>query len=756
MLTKKLFRTAWKYKAQFISMIIMVALGIGVFTGFNMEWYSLKVDTESFFDETNYADYRIFNESGFSADDLSAILKIDGVDAADRVLSVNVDIKDSSNSLALFVPENYTVSTLFITSGAEYDSNASGFWISDKYAQANGLSIGDDLTFTYLGKIVSGKILGLAKSGEFAVCVADENQLMPDFDKFGFAYATPKMLRNALGFEFYPQINICSDLSKAQLEDAIQDALGTTTLVVPKSEHTSYAGVQSEVEEGQTMGNILPVLFLAIAILTMVTTMHRITSNEKVQIGTLKALGFKDRKILLHYTAYGFVIGLLGIVLGVALGFGIAAIIISPSGMMGTYLDMPQWNLCVPEFVWIILICTAIVLTVISLLSVKKVLRGTAAEALRPYSPKKIKPMKIENTRLWRKLPFSFKWNFRDLIRNKARSAMTLIGVVGCMILLVAGLGMKDTMSEFLSVLDGDANNYATRININESAENSNTEKLAAVYDGDWVASSAIKLYDKTVSLFIYNLDNGKINFTDENNKPITLNNDGVYVCIRLSDDIAPGDVIEFSPYGGDEIYSVKVSGVFRSLVSEGIVMTSEYAEKIGIPYHIGAVFTDADISEIADNEIISGTQSKAAIIESYDTFTEMLNLMIVILIIAAVLLSAVVLYNLGVMSYIERSRELSTLKVVGFRDRHIGRILISQNIWLTLLGIIIGFPAGILALQMLLDALVSEYELCMTFSTLTYSVSILLTFGVSLIVGMFVARKNKKIDMVEALKNVD
>lgn len=132
------------------------------------------------------------------------------------------------------------------------------------------------------------------------------------------------------------------------------------------------------------------------------------------------------------------------------------------------------------------------------------------------------------------------------------------------------------------------------------------------------------------------------------------------------------------------------------------------------------------------------------------------MNSMVLILVIAAVILGIVVLYNLGVMSYLERSRELATLKVLGFRSKKIGRLLISQNIWLTVIGVIIGLPAGVGTLQWMLQALASEYEMKLMLGPLTYSVSVVLTFGVSLLVGWMVARKNKKIDMVEALKNAE
>ena len=737
-------------------MVIMIAIGVGIFLGFNIEWKSLEADALGFLEDTHYADYRLYAEGGFSEDDIKEIKNIDGVDAATRYFSVNVGIKNTKKSVTLNVSEDYTVSTMMITNGAEYDQSSDGIWLSDKFANANNIKIGDTLTFTYMGIEISGEVVGLCKSGENLVCVADENQLMPDYEAHGFAYISPQKLENALGFAFYPQINMISDLDKESLEERVKDATGTTLLVTTKDEHTAYAGVKSEAEEGKTMGSILPVLFLAIAILTMVTTMHRITANEKVQIGTLKALGFRDRKILLHYTSYGLVIGIIGIGIGIGLGFLIASLIISPTGMMSTYLDMPDWSLHMPAFCVPVMIATLAFLTLISFLSVKKMLRGTAADALRPYTPKVMKKSVIEKLPFWNKLSFGTKWNVRDILRHKARSAMTLVGVVGCMILLVGGLGMKDTMGSFLDTLDRDISNYETKVGLTETATNEDAKALAEALNGDWQASSGISYEGKTVAMEIYNADHNKIRFLTEDNEITELSDDGVYLCLRLKDTASIGDAIEFSPYGSEETYTVKVAGYLRSLVAENIVLSDTYADSVGIEYHIGSIYTDTASDDIESSSIISSKQEKRMIMDSYDTFMEIMNLMIVILVVAAIVLGIVVLYNLGVMSYVERHRELATLKVLGFRDKAIGKLLVSQNIWLTFIGVLIGLACGYGVLYVLVKALVSEYELSITIGFMTYIVSIALTFGVSLLVGLMVARRNKKIDMVEALKGAE
>lgn len=756
MLIRKLFRTAWRYKAQFISMVVMVAIGMGVFLGFNIEWKSIEKDTDAFFGDTKYADFRLYSETGFSQEDIQAIQEMPGVEAATRFLSVNATVGDTKKSVALMVSEDYNVSTMVVLEGEEYDEDSDGFWLSDKFAEKNDISLGDTFVLRCSGIEVSGEVVGLCKSGEMMICTVDENQLMPDFENFGFAYISPGKLEKALGMQFYPQINIISDMGKQELVEGVRDTVGRTIMVTSKEDHAAYAGALSETEEGKTMGSILPVLFLAIGILTMVTTMHRIAANEKTQIGTLKALGFKDRRILRHYTSYGFVIGLTGTLLGVLLGYGLAAVIINPDGMMGTYFDLPDWSLAMPGFCIPVMAATVGLLTLISFLSVRKMLEGNAADALRPYVPKAMRKSVFERLAVWEKLPFGTKWNIRDVLRHKSRSAMTLTGVVGCMLLLVGGLGMKDTMQGFMSLLDRDISNYATKINLSEKAVNEEAEELARSVNGDWVASSGISFQGETVVLEVYSAENGLIRFVDEDNEPVELKDDGVYLCLRLADSAKAGDIIEISPYGSEEVYRVKVAGVLRSVLTENMVMTAGYAESVGIPYHISSIYTDELPERIEDSALIAGMQEKQTIMDTYDSFMDIMNIMVLMFVLGAVILGIVVLYNLGVMSYVERSRELATLKVLGFRDRHIGRLLISQNVWLTALGVIIGLPAGVGTLQILIIALAAEYELKLCLGPLTYCLSVLVTFGTSLVVGWMVARKNREIDMTEALKGAE
>lgn len=796
MLFKKLLRTMGQYKAQFISMIIMIALGFGVFVGANMEWVSIENNTNRLFEETGLADYKIYSSSAktggvtatFSEEDLQKIKELDGVKDAARFFSVNADVtlvngekiktekdgtgKDKIPRAAITVTESESVSFFNVTNGEAYDKAAADkIWVSDKFAEEKEIKVGDTLTFGAVQGVsepLEFKVAGLIKSGEYMVCVQDSTQLMPDYKMFGYAYITPaaykKICESAgLPSPLYAQINVrvnnFDDFTKQKFSDAVNAALGKTMFILSKEESSSYALAHGEVEEGQTMGAVLPVLFLAIAVLTMITTMHRIAAKEKTQIGTLKALGYKNKRILAHYSSYALAIGIVGAALGIALGYGIAYIIMNPSGMMGTYMDLPYWKLHMPFFCVVVMIAVLFALTLIGFLSVKSMLRGTAADALRPYAPKKMKNLAIEKTKAWKKFSFGTRWNLRDVMRHKSRTLMSLIGIIGCTVLMAGALGMNDTMNAFLTDYYDKAMNYSSRIYVSSASEETVAE-IAEKYAADASASVSVEIGDKGVSLDIYDIKHDKVRFLDKKGALVPLRNDGAYLCRRIADEykLKAGDTFTISPYGTDKEYTLKVNGVIYSS-SESVAITNAYAEACGVTgYKTDSLYTSAVKNVLLDDELTKNfeIQDKQSIVESFETFTSLLNLSVTVLIAAAIVLGVVVLYNLGVMSYTERYREMATLKVVGFKDKKIAGLLIGPNMWVTVIGVILGLPLAAGTLGYLVKELASEYEMRVVMGWKTFLISTLLTFCVSLVVSLFVAKKNKKIDMVEALKGAE
>ena len=775
MLFKKLIRTIGQYKAQFISMIVMIAIGIGIFVGFNIEWYTIEKNTESFFDDCKLADYKIADvaSTGFTEEDAEKVRSISGVEAVTRYFSVNAEVEEKKGTqVSLDVAKTRGVSEFVVIKGEKYDSSSEdGIWISEAYANKNGVKLGDELTFSYGDTKIKGKVKAFVKAAEHMICVRDESQLMPDYSTYGYAYVSPALYESKS--TVYTYVYVRSEISSTAFKEKVNEVFGKTMLVTTKNENVSYASSKGEIEEGQTMGAILPVVFLIIAVLTMVTTMHRLTVKEKGQIGILKALGFKNRKILAHYTSYASFIGVVGISVGTGLGYLIAYIIMNPKGTMGTYFDMPSWKLYAPWFCWLVLALLLVGLTLIGFLSVRKMLKGTAAETLQPYSPKKVKKLALEKTKLWNKFSFGTKWNMRDVMRHKSRTLMSLIGIIGCTVIIIASFGMRNTMDKYLDTYYTGAMNYSTKIFLTDDLSVlslSERENLADTFDGDLSASVPVQLKEKdesekTVSLDIYKITRDKVRFPSNDGGYFKPKDDGAYICERIADalGIKVGGTFKVKPYGSNLEYTLKVAGINRS-VSESIVVTAGYAKTFGVPIKYDAVYTGkskTEINKLATDDSsltnkIKTAQSKQDIIKSFDSFLSIMNNMILLLIVAGVILGVVVLYNLGVMSYTERYREMATLKVVGYKDRKIGGLLISQNMWVTLAGVIVGIPSGVGLLAVMMKALASEYELKISVNLWSYIASIAITFGVSLLVSLAVARKNKKIDMVESLKGAE
>jgi putative ABC transport system permease protein len=188
--------------------------------------------------------------------------------------------------------------------------------------------------------------------------------------------------------------------------------------------------------------------------------------------------------------------------------------------------------------------------------------------------------------------------------------------------------------------------------------------------------------------------------------------------------------------------------------------MSEKYAGTIGLTdsdsYRINSVYTMTGKDSIAGSSKITSVQSKQDIIDSFDTFMQIFYFFIIVLVAASVLLCLIVLYNLGIMSYMERYREMATLKVLGFRNKAIGRLLISQNLWIALAGTLLGIPAGIWALTYLMDLLAAEYEMETTVGPVSILLATALNLGTAVVVGLMIARKNRRINMVEALKGTD
>ena len=292
-------------RAQFISIFLMSFLGVFIYAGINAEWFGLRTTIDRYYQETNLADVWVIGSS-FTAADRDRLLIGSAIADVERRLTFDGTALLEGNpllTLNFIEGEGNRISTSKKISGADFAHDPDGLWLDQNFAEAHNLHIGDQLQLSLSGLIITKEIRGLVINPEYVYAVSGNSDLVPDHQQYGFAFlseqAFPKMIPMP-----YNQLllTIVAEENVSAVEDFIKAELGEKcSVILTRESHGSYQMFDAEIEQHRAMGSVFPIAFLAIAVLTILTTMTRMVNNQRIQIGTLKAIGFKDRKILFHY-----------------------------------------------------------------------------------------------------------------------------------------------------------------------------------------------------------------------------------------------------------------------------------------------------------------------------------------------------------------------------------------------------------------------------------------------------------------------
>ena len=413
-----------------------------------------------------------------------------------------------------------------------------------------------------------------------------------------------------------------------------------------------------------------------------------------------------------------------------------------------TTYTMPIWKpVYSTEFLMMSLVAT-LICTLATYVACKNNLKDTPSQSLRPKVVKVGKSSYIEKTKIWSKLGFNFQWNFRDIFRSKVRSIMAIVGVLGCSALVVCALGMNDSLQDIIVWQYEDINLFESKINLDKDISHEYRKNIENKYEAEGILEDFIEIkannIKKTGNLTVK--DNvSLIRETNEYREFIELPNDKISLSYKMAKSLGVkvGDNIEWHIYNDEKWIKSEVGEIYRDPTTQGIKMSKELYEKLGYEYRETAYLTSKSVDEkVKGAESIS---TKLDLRESYDKMTEGMNIMIYVLIIAAVLLAVVVLYNLGVLSFTESERELSTLKVIGFKSKKIRRLLLTQNIWLTCIGIIVGIPLGKFLIDYIMSFMGDSLDMMTIIKTKSIIYSILFTFTLSIFVNLMFSKKVKK-----------
>ena len=688
MLFKKMLRDIRKHKAQFLSIFLMAFLGVFVFAGVGGESVGLEVNVNDYYNDTNLADGWIYS---ININDLF-LYQVDCLGATtqmERQLVVD-SVADFSNDpeITLHFVENNTISKFYLLQGEPLDiDDKNGVWLDKSFADAKGLKVGDNITFKFEGHEIEKEIKGIGYSPEY-VYHASQSSVIPDFSKMGFAY---------MSYKAFPEDNISYNVLNVKFDgtpENYNDLLsyhmdGYYSSFVERSEHVSVSQFSEEMDQHKMMSGIFPVVFILISMLILLTTMTRIITHQRTQIGILKASGFKDRSIIFHYVSYGFWLVLVGAILGLILGPMTLPQLFYPS-MSATY-KLPSWEPAWSmNFVYVAALMVLMSIFV-SYYAVKSISDEKPADTIRPKAPKISTTGFVEKLGIWDKLSFNVRWNWRDAKRNKFRALMTIIGVIGCSALLVCAFGMYDGMNDLKEWEFNQINHYDSKLVIDDEATISEIDDVASDVNGDKIMESAIEIESGSVkksgSLMVLN-NTDLVTPTDYDWNPIKIEDNEVSISQKMADmlDVGVGDTVKWHIMGSDKWVKTKVDKIHADPTSQGLIMSSDKLEDLDLNYTPTSIVTTEHVDK--NYSAIKTANSMKDMTGSWDELTEAMWLLIYILIFFASLLAVVVLYNLGLLSFTEIEREIATLKVLGFKTGALRKLLLTQNLWFTRLDI--------------------------------------------------------------------
>lgn len=782
MLFRKMLRD---YKANFgafFSVFLLAALAMALFCTFEGHVLSQKVARENYHKECNLSDVWMYGE-GFSDDELDTVRNLDFVKDAQLRMSVTGSAPDCDGAqVDIYLERENLVDTPYYISGEPFDpTDTDGIWLANAFAKLRNIKVGDDFTIEYNGITFTREVKGLVESAEYEFREADGDADMyleniaivyMSYDAFPIRdyinHMVDKISDEKLAkiMPYTQMIIVTTDGGGLAHEEALAESIDHDySAIVDRKSIPGLARLDSELEQHQSFSYLFVIIFVGIAILVIATSMGRMVEQQRTQIGTMNALGLKRHKIMLHYISFSLVVSVVGVALGLLVGtlWGSPAVI----GMFANWYIVPGLYSVFHPMYLIIAAGIVAVCVLASYISCRKLLRIKPAEALRPAAPKKGKKCIFERLPFWKKLSFTSQYNLRDISRAELRSFMCVIGTAVGMLLMIYAVGCNELLGSMIEINFNRVTVGEYQIKFSEDAKTEDVDDMAEELDGEVVMVNQVEVAkeknapsDKKKKETVTVLEGKNLyNILDLNNqvKKLTPGTIGISRKLAAALDVKEGDTIYWHLYTKNTWYEAKVGTIYRSLESQGIAYLREDYEKTGAEYTPGFLMTDNKAAkDKADLDYVTGVNSKSEMQAAYESSMEIMNMMVGMMTVFSILMIVVVLYNSGVLSFHERVKEFATLKVLGLRSSKIRRILSMQNLWLSIIGIIIGAPLGNVSLNAMINTNGENFDYNLMLAPVDYVIAGIFVMIISMLVSFMFSKRIHKLDMVEILKGVE
>lgn len=763
-LGKKLARDMTRSAMQFLSIIMLCSLGTFLFAALDGVARMAQTTIDVYFEQNNLADFWV-SQPAADRSSLKSVQRLAGVEAACARASLDMEttLPGEPTLNVTAYDGGMEINVPIVRDGAALDAtDIRGCLLQAGFADAHGLGVGDRIAVKYGGQEYAFVIRGIVFSPEY-VCVTDG--LAPNPERYGY------LLINARAISALPLNQILVTLKEGADEGGVRAAIERElpgALVVDRGTHRSTANASSNASLFRNLTLVFPLLAYAVAALIVMTTLTRMIDNQRMQLGTLKALGFPAIQIQNHYLAYAVWPSLIGSVLGTVVGHYtmpplIWALLIGQNEYpyrLDPPISIVAWGMVALSVLMSMFICLA---------TYRRSARESAADLLRPKPPRDGKRILLERAAfLWKRFGFNTKMVVRNLMRNKTRTLMSCVGLLCCNALIIASLGLQDSVVALVNNHYTKTLGYDVRANLTQDAGE------AEAYKGRLDAESVECVMERSVGVYAQSESRTTLLTVVEDGQQMLRLGQGASYAPIVKDSLAMteklaktlgvnvGDTVELRLPGDDEPVLITVGQLVYNNISQGVYLTQSAWEGLRkgsfLPTAVQLKAPTATcLKQLADMEETDSLERPSDQIGEMMQMLDLLSSIFALLTLIALALAFVICYNMGLMNFAERTREYATLKVLGYHQREIRSLILRENSIITALGVGFGVLPGIWLTSLVLAVCETESTLYPSYtSPASVLIACAVTVSFSFLIQLLLTRKVRGIVMVEALKSVE
>ncbi len=768
-----------KTSKRFISILVIVLLGVGFFAGIRAVAPDMKNTLDDYYEKTNMYDIYIASNYGIREETIDELKKDYDIEAVYNFDAITTKKEDYATKIISYDKDN-KINIPKLVKG-KMPETADEVVIDNDYR--NEIKIGDKLTVD--SEIIKNKtvtVTGYVESPLYISTERDSTNLLSGTIDY-YLYMNDENIISPIKTAAYIKLNTNESRFSKQYEEIVKNAKkdikktlkeekqpGENWYVLDIDSNVGFYQYEQDTQRIDNVAKVFPLVFFIVAVLICLTTMTRMVEEERSQIGTLKALGYNDISIMFKYILYAALATIIGSMIGVAIGYRIL-----PDLCFEMYKNMYRlgniklsyYSSLTFQGMMIALLCTLGA----TIYTCRKTLKESPANLLRPVAPPPGKRVLLERIKLvWNHLSFSYKVTVRNVFRYKKRFLMTIIGIAGCTGLILAGFGLKDCIVKMVPHQYEEIFTYQAKIHLNEEKTDETIDKIKE----NKKIKNILEVQEESVTI-----DNKNTNQSvtlvipkDDPKEFIKLQNrktkeqydltDGLIITEKLAKllEVEENDILKFS---GTDTYKEKVAHITENYLFHYIYLPKTSYKKD--EYNTLLIKTKSmtekeekalanELKEIPGISSITFTSSTRHV---FDDTMDSFAYVSLILIVSAGALAFVVLYNLSSVNISERRRELATIKVLGFYDKEVYQYINRENTILTLIGILLGLGIGnILTMYIIKTCEIDMLMFDTNIAWPSYLYAILITMSFAILVNIILYFSLKKIDMIESLKSIE